>query len=304
MNRMGFQWCVAGAMALCSMGGFAEVVDGEYCYFLKDGVQVPLEYTLTRPDGLPVGEQRPLVVMIHGGSWSGGQRGGLVNLAGDLGKAGYVAATIDYRLTRDNPNNPMQVGADYIDIIKDVKCAVRYFRAQGQVGNWNIDPDNIAVLGSSAGGHLATQVGVSRSPWEDMNGQYTGISSEPQAIVNWYGPTDLAYNHTAVPASQESIEALLGGDPDTVPGRYEQASPVNHLDANDPPTLTVHGDQDETVPVTESLLFHGAFLDAGGQHRLHIIPGAPHGFVKSGPYEKYYDEGVAKTIQFLDWVFD
>lgn len=304
MNKMSIQWSVAGALAFCSMGGIAEVVDGEYCYFLQDGVQVPLEYTLTRPDGLPAGEQRPLVIMIHGGSWSGGQRGGLANLAGDLRSAGYVAATIDYRLTRDNPNNPMQVGADYTDIIKDVKCAVRYFRAQGQAGNWNIDPDSIAVLGSSAGGHLATQIGVSRTAWEDMNGQYAGISSEPQAIVNWYGPTDLAYNHAAVAASQVSIEALLGGDPDTVPGRYNQASPINHVDANDPPMLTIHGAEDETVPVAESRLFHDAFLHAGGQHRLHVIEDAPHGFVKSGPYVEYYNEGVTKTVQFLDWVFE
>ena len=47
MNKMSIQWSVAGALAFCSLGGIAEVVDGEYCYFLQDGVQVPLEYTLT-----------------------------------------------------------------------------------------------------------------------------------------------------------------------------------------------------------------------------------------------------------------
>lgn len=305
MNKAWLRFSTVAALSVCSLGVSADTVEGEYCYFVKNGVQVGLPYTLVRPDGLPASDQRPLVVMIHGGSWSGGKRQGLSNLAGQLRKAGYIAATIDYRLTHNNPNNPMQVGADYSDIIKDVKCAVRYFKNEGLVGNLNIDPDRIAVLGSSAGGHLATQIGVSRKAWEDRNGQYSNVSSEPQAIVNWYGPTDLNYNHQAVPFSQGPIEALLGGDPSTVPGRYQHASPITHVDGNNPPMITVHGDQDTTVPVEESRLFHNALVGVGGIHRLVEIEGAPHGFVKgTGENKPYYEEAAAESIQFLNEVFD
>lgn len=133
----------------------------------------------------PAGDERlPIVVWIHGGAWRAGDKaGGLRNLAALVASGHYAGAPVGYRLTDEGPW-PMQ--------IHDCKAAIRWIRANA--GKYNIDPDRIAVWGSSAGGHLVAMLGTSGDVQrlEGKLGSYTDVSSRVQAVVDYYGPSDLA----------------------------------------------------------------------------------------------------------------
>ena len=125
---------------------------------------------------------RPAVLVIHGGSWLGGSAAAWRTDPSDmvvrLAQHGLVVFALDYRLARpDEPSWPAIVG--------DLREAVRWVRRHG--GEFGVDPGRIAVLGISAGAHLAALLGVQseeRGP--------DGVSSRVQAVVSFYGPSDLA----------------------------------------------------------------------------------------------------------------
>lgn len=306
MYKTNFALFCGVLLPLCSGAVMADQIMGDYCSFGQGENQTNLPFTLVKPNGLTPQDSLPAVILIHGGSWSGGKRSGLMAVANELAQSGYVAATIDYRLTNEaNPDNPdpMKVAADYRDIIVDVKCAVRHFKAQA--ASYNIDPEKIVVFGSSAGGHLAAQIGLSQATWEDENGQYSSVSSSVVGVVNWFGPTNLRHNYMQVAATRGSIEALLGGTPSSVAERYVAASPIMQVDANDPPMLTVHGVLDATVPYQESVDFHQKLNAVGGAHTLVLLEDAEHGFVNhpSTDPASPYGQAMLQTKAFLAELF-
>ena len=138
-----------------------------------------LKLDLYRPKkmGTPV----PGLIFIHGGGWSGGDKKVYRVHASRYAQRGYVAVSIAYRFSGEAP---------FPAAVQDAKCAVRWMRTQGK--RYGIDPNNIAVLGGSAGGHLAMMVGYS-SDVKELEGQggHQHVSSRPQAVVNLYGPSDL-----------------------------------------------------------------------------------------------------------------
>ncbi|MES9993812.1 MAG: prolyl oligopeptidase family serine peptidase [Candidatus Thiodiazotropha sp.] len=261
----------------------------EYCS--ADGLSLLMDYAY--PDTAGTGSRLPAVVLIHGGGWRSGQRGAMLPKTRQLADHGYFAATIDYRLTRsDSENDPMRVGADYRDIIQDVKCAVRHLKSNAD--SYGIDPQRIATFGTSAGAHLAAMIGVNRTDWHDNNGQYQEVDSSVAAVVNWFGPQDLKYVHENSEDSRAFIEDLLQGTPDEMPARYYTASPINHLDPDDPAIITIHGSHDGTVPVGVAKLFHEACLNMGVEHELNIVPDGTHGL------SEHQDMAMNKTIMFLN----
>ena len=182
----------------------------------------------------------PGLIFIHGGGWSGGDKQVYRLHASRYAQRGYVTASISYRFSGEAP---------FPAAVQDAKCAVRWMRAQGKP--YNIDPNNIAVLGGSAGGHLAMMVGFSSDVAElEGNGGHQHVSSRPQAVVNLYGPSDLR-----VPFARQSdvVHKFLGGKKyDQSPELYRKASPIYYLTRDDPPTLILHGTLDEVVPIDQS----------------------------------------------------
>lgn len=214
----------------------------------------------------------PVYVWIHGGGWSKGTKeGGLLRLI-RCARLGFVGATIEYRLSGEKVF-PAQ--------IEDCKCAIRFLRAHAK--KYQIDPDHIAVGGSSAGGHLAALLGTSGDTKElEGTGGWQKQSSSVQAVVDFYGPTDLVqfaktpgYESHAKPSSPES--RLLGGDVLKQVDRAIRANPITYIDANDPPFLIIHGSDDRAVPPNQSELLHEALKKAGVPNKLYIIKGAGHG---------------------------
>lgn len=183
-------------------------------------------------------ELRPGLIFIHGGAWSGGQREIYHYYTKRMALMGFVATTISYRLSGE---------AVFPAAVQDAKCAVRWLRAHA--AEYSVDPERIAVLGGSAGGHLAMMVGYAADPALEGPGGHQDTSSRVAAVVNLYGPSDLT---TPSAKSAEPVERFLGGKFAELQPSYEQASPVLHLDPQDPPTLIIHGDLDELVNISQS----------------------------------------------------
>ncbi|WP_149496376.1 alpha/beta hydrolase fold domain-containing protein [Roseiconus lacunae] len=226
-------------------------------------------------------QPRPVYVWIHGGGWQGGTKEGGVGKVVPLVREGFVGATIEYRLTGEAPF-PAQ--------IEDCKCAIRFLRAHAE--KYNLDPKRIAVGGSSAGGHLVALLGTSGGNKDlEGDGGWLDQSSEVQAVVNFFGPTDFkrfvtteGYERHNLDGSPES-KLLGGGEVLANPAGIKRVNPITYIDDEDPPFLIIHGTKDKTVPANQSEALAEALSNAKVPHRLHLIAGAGHGGPEFGKPE-------------------
>jgi len=213
------------------------------------------------------GQRFPAVVIIHGGGWTGGDKGAAreINIGTNLAAHGYVGFSINYVLaTRDHPTWPQN--------LYDCKTAVRWLRKNAD--RLQIDASHIGVIGGSAGGHLAAMVALTGPESKlDPDGPYGEYSCRVQAAVDLYGPAELMTwppNTSRLPIFSETKAQR--------PELYRLASPGTHADKNDPPLLILHGTADGTVAVEQSQALATAMKRAGASHELIIIDGAPHSF--------------------------
>lgn len=212
------------------------------------------------------GQRFPAVVIIHGGGWSGGDKGAAreINIGTNLANNGYVGFSINYVLSKGGPTWPQN--------LYDCKTAVRWLRKNAD--RLNIDSAHIGVIGGSAGGHLAAMVALTGpESGLDPAGPYGEYSCRVQAGVDLYGPADLA----AWPADRPGL-GMLPGTRAEKPELYRLASPGAHADKDDPPILILHGTADKTVPVEQSQVLAETLKKAGVRHELVIVEGAPHTF--------------------------
>jgi acetyl esterase/lipase len=187
---------------------------------------------------IPVSRSKttPAVLWLHGGGWERGDKNGNSG-ALMLADAGFVTASIFYRLSGDSP-----FPAD----IQDCKCAIRYLRANART--YGIDPNRIGVAGASAGGHLAELVATANDKAGlEGDGGWESVSSRVRAASAYYGASDFTVgalefqHHTG-----KVIVKLFGGNEKEKPDLYKQGSPINHVSRDDPPLLLVHGEQGTT----------------------------------------------------------
>lgn len=205
------------------------------------------------------GGDRPAVLIIHGGAWQIGDKSQLQGYGIQLARYGFVAVACEYRLSGES-KWPAQ--------IHDVKAAMRWIRAN--VNELGVDEDKIAVLGNSAGAHLALMLGA-ETDLLDGEGGNPGVSARCAAIVAIYPPTELRASEIG-----GAVTNLLGSD--ATPEVAEAASPIRYASASFPPTMLIHGNRDELVPVRASFDMYHALNEAGGRAELHIYEGAPHAF--------------------------
>jgi len=207
----------------------------------------------------------PGVVIIHGGGWTGGKRDAAreINIGTTLAAHGYVCLSIDYLLHDPNSDIPC-----WPQNLHDCKTAVRWLRAQAE--RLHLDTAHIGVIGGSAGGHLASLVGVT-DPADGLDppGPYGEHSCAVNCVVDLYGPVDFS-DATEVKALRKPRSEA--------PELYRAFSVVTYVDAQDPPFLILHGTADKTVPVSQSKKLAAALKAHGVPHQLEIIEGAPHTF--------------------------
>jgi len=214
------------------------------------------------------GRARPLLVWIHGGAYMGGDKAENHAIWGELLKAGYAVATINYRLSGD---------AKWPAQITDCKAAIRYLRAHAK--EYHLDPGRIGVWGSSAGGHLAALVGASGGEKSFDVGQHLDQSSAVSCAVDLFGPAD--FETMPQYTSPDSPEARLWGRPTSeAVGLARAASPLTYLSRDTPPILILHGDADDVVNVDQSRRFEAAMKKAGAPGELVVLPGVGHSHVE------------------------
>ena len=153
------------------------------------------------------GSGHPAVLAIHGGGWRGGSRVSYGWMAARLAQHGYVVVSADYTLAR--PGKPSWPACR-----DDLQEALRWLRRHAD--DYGIDRDRIAVLGASAGGHLAALLGTTKEHEPALR---------VQAVIDFYGPSDLRTLAAGAPFAADALAAFLGGTPDEVPERYDDASP-------------------------------------------------------------------------------
>lgn len=231
----------------------------------------------------------PAVVCIHGGGFRAGSRKSFLQVAYRLADAGYVAASVSYRLS---PKHQFPAH------VEDVKAAVRFLRANAQ--RFRIDPARIGATGGSAGGHLALMLGLTGGVDEfEGSGPALDESSRVQAVVNFFGPTDLtkSYEPGASVDAAEVLPMFLGGDLDHARALHIKASPINWVSPDDAPTLTIHGTKDRFVAYEHARWITDRLGQAGVDAELLTLEGADHGF---GGFGDRLEEAHAAMIEFFD----
>ena len=212
------------------------------------------------PPGRPT--SAPGVLLVHGGAWREGDRSQLRGYGILLGRLGYVCVACEYRLSGE---------AQWPAHIHDVKAALRWMRANS--ARLGVDPARIAVEGNSAGGHLALMVaGTPNLPEFEGEGGNPGVDTSVAACIAFYAPAELVRRNTPIDVERE----LMG--PGASDEAYRAASPLTYARADFPPTLLMHGGNDELVSERESVKMYEALRKAGAPVELHIYAGQPHAF--------------------------
>ena len=203
----------------------------------------------------PVGAAapRPGVLLIHGGTWTSGDKSAYTTTCALLATRGFVAATLNYRLA-PTYHWPAQ--------LVDVQLAMRWLRAHAS--DYDLDPRRVCALGDSAGGHLAALLSVLGTIQAgDQAGLLTDQPVRASCLVDLFGPVDLATIGT--PAERQALFQGLFGDAalQQDPGIVRAASPLFAVSPQSAPTLIIQGTQDTLVPPSQSQAFQQALERAG-----------------------------------------
>ena len=241
----------------------------------------------------PATSPRPAVVVIHGGGWHAPlDRHGMDAYASRLAEAGYVAFNLEYRLVPD--------GGEFPHAVQDCLCALAFIRAHA--ADYGIDPLRIAALGYSAGGHLASMLGVATGDPAVAPDCAAGATGPVAAVVSGAGPEDM----TLFP-EVDTVTSFLGGTKEEVPEVYAAASPLTHVAAGAPPYLFVHGDNDWFVDIAHTYRMKAALDAVGTRTRLLEIPGGGHIWNRGADGATWElelstdtPEAWAATLDFLD----
>ncbi len=216
----------------------------------------------------------PLVVWVHGGAWMLNDKyadmGYMTKTVKSFIDSGYALASIDYRYSTT---------AIFPAQIQDCNQALQFL--YDHATQYHLDKNNIALIGFSAGGHLASLLGLSAN--NNITAFYPGgkkPSFQIKTVLDFYGPSDFnifaGTPDTSINNERNPVATLLGALPLKRPDLARTASPVTYVDKNDPPFLIVQGEKDESVPYTQSVILQSWLQLAGVHNQLIIVPGAPH----------------------------
>lgn len=202
-----------------------------------------------------------LLILIHGGSWSAGDKNDMTPFVDTLQRRlpGYAAININYRLASLSGNTfPTQEN--------DVKAALNFINSQRAA--YNIS-DKFVLLGVSAGSHLA------------LLQAYKNSTPAIKAVVDFFGPTDLAdmYNNPASGSPAAGIQFLLNGTPSTNAALYTSSSPINFVTPQSPPTIILHGGIDNLVRYQQSVALQNKLILNAVPRQYVFYPTEGHGWV-------------------------
>ncbi|TRX25525.1 alpha/beta hydrolase [Flavobacterium franklandianum] len=223
------------------------------------------------------------IVVIYGSAWFGNnmKQTVLEPLGNKLLESGFAVIAINHRASSD---------AVYPAQINDVKAAIRFVRANAD--KYKIDASFIGITGFSSGGHLASLAGASNGVKKFTEGKktiniegdigvYPSVSSSVNAVVDWFGPIDMALmNECKKPKEGNSPEAaLIRGNPADNLDMIALLNPITFIDKTDPQFIVIHGEADTIVPHCQSELFAKALKGKGLLSEFISVPEGQHGLV-------------------------
>ena len=251
-NRGGppFSWS-----RLWSFGGPAAVESQVIEYAEHDDAKTSLDFYPAQGRN-----PAPCVIVLHTGGWDSGLRREFLAFNHHLAQRGFAVAAMDYRLA---PRWKWPAQRD------DLIAAIDYM--QGHATDLGIDGKKIVLLGRSAGGQIAQAVA------------YGGKKSAIRGVIAFYTPADLFFafkyaKSSDILNSDNLLRQYLGGTPDEVAKTYEGASGFQLARDTSPPTLLIHGKQDELVWARQSERLDAQLETVGAKHFFIELPWATHCF--------------------------
>ena len=210
----------------------------------RDGLRLDLH--------LPVAEgPHPLVVYVPGGGFVVAPRRMARRQRAYIAAAGYAVASVEYRTIRQQ--------ASYTDGIADIQSAITYL--SDHADEFAIDTGRIGIWGESAGGYLASLIGLT--------------DRRIRAVVDQFGPSDLSH---AADGFDPRMHATVT-DPRHPIYRYgaARANPADLVHRAAPPFLLLHGDDDRIITPAQTGVLHRALIGAGADSTRYVLAGAGHG---------------------------
>lgn len=280
-----FLWLVFSVLihtSIWAQSGYREVFD--VTYLTIDGQDLKLDLFIPQEINAPT----PTIVGLHGGAWIKGNRKNFHRVCRGLAARGYIAVSVSYRLAEVAPF-PAQ--------IQDIQAAIRWLKVHAS--DYQIDPDRIGVAGFSAGGHLAALVataGNDAEGWEAIG--ELGSDATVKIAFPMAAQSDLETDRIRqVSQSEEQYfyRIFLSGSLDENPETYKLASPLTHLDGEDPPVFFVCGEKDN--PSTKGDNFRSKMDELGLKSDLLIVPNAPHVFLTDEAWRSQTLDYMIKYIK-------
>jgi alpha-L-fucosidase 2 len=230
-------------------------------YGEAEGETLTMDYYAPKGQGI-----HAIAIIIHGGGYQRGnsKSGSEAYCADFLAPAGYAVFSINYRLAPKYP---------FPKMVFDVERAVRFIRHNAK--SWDADPNEIALVGGSAGGFLSNMVGLLNAAGDpEAKDPVDRESAKVQAVVTLFAQSSFA----TVPLNKD-VHALL--DP-LIQQKGEQealkeASPITYVSKDAPPFLLIQGDKDEYIPFSEDTNLQAALQKVGVRCDIIRIPGGTHG---------------------------
>jgi acetyl esterase/lipase len=209
---------------------------------------------------------RAAVVTVHGGGWISGGRGGVARWNEWLADRGFVVFDVDYRLAPP---------PRWYDAVDDVRGALAWVRDHAE--HYGVDAGRLALLGYSAGAHLALCTAFAGPDADPVAGRVA-------AVAALYPITDLTSAHGrrrprwSAEIDREQTEQFLGGPVTTELGAASRASPLLRADRQAPPAFVAHGTADQLVPIGQSRALRARLQELGVEHEVLELSGANHAY--------------------------
>lgn len=208
----------------------------------------------------------PVVMYVHGGNWFSGDKSlphNLEPVINQVRESGYTVISIEYRLVNDEIKYPVPV--------MDTKDALRWVYKNSD--KYNLDTDNIGILGVSSGAHLAMLSAYSKSTDFIGSKELSSYPSDVKYVVDFFGPTK--FDADTQQYSKSSVEHLMGPfAKDTE--KLKEASPINYINSASPPTLIVHGAKDTVVPIQQSQDLYSKASSLGSKVDMILVDNGEH----------------------------
>ena len=209
--------------------------------------------------------QPPVILYIHGGGWRAGSKEAYQRQASSLAERGFAGAVIEYRLSKESP---------FPAAVVDVRAGLRWLRTEAV--EYEIDPSQIAIVGNSSGAQIGALAAVTPHKQIFEPERESTVSSRVQMMVGISGVYDFCHDWND--EAQTAITQFLGGTYQEMPERYETASPITHVTSDAPPSLLLHGADDQLVPSKQSTEYARALRGYDVNAELSIVEGADHSF--------------------------